>query len=296
MLQPLPDAPRQTVGPLQAGDACFDPRPEVAQLVIHLVALHHVLNLQALLFVEGYIFHAFGLLHVVFAGVTAVCGHFPGSTTRDLDLPLQQGHKAFAIGRVTFLDDGIKNQPATTACQVQLVPVLDVTAALDNDVGVLFEQTEDLLCGRHLFAFDHPSLRLVDYPFNQAPVVRYLRLPGDEGGPIHLPSVECEPGLVQVIETLASDFDQIPIPTDLLVFAPGILDLIGPLLGHPPVVTPSQSRLPSQFLRLFHQSHLSNNRIPQQSAVRRRVNRCLRDGAIDPYLASALDLLRLRIL
>ncbi len=91
------------------------------------------------------------------------------------------GESAFfrqRFGRVTLLDDSVENQSATSARQVQLVPVLDVTAALDNDVGVLLEQTEDLLGGRNLFAFDHPSLRLVDHSLDQSPVVLYLRFPG----------------------------------------------------------------------------------------------------------------------
>ncbi len=141
MRQSLPGTARQTVGPLQTGDARFDPCPKVAKLAINPVALRHLLDLQPLLFVEGYILYAFvsRLAHIVMAGIASVCGHLPGSAAVDLDLSFQQRDKAFAIGRVTLFDYGVENQSATTARQVQLVPILDVAAAFDNDVAVLFE-------------------------------------------------------------------------------------------------------------------------------------------------------------
>ncbi len=61
VIQALPGAAAEPVGPLEAGDVGLDPGPEVAQLAIHPTALHHVLDVQPALLVQGGILDTLGL-------------------------------------------------------------------------------------------------------------------------------------------------------------------------------------------------------------------------------------------
>ena len=67
---------------------------------------------------------------------------------------------------------------ATPACrQVELVAVFDVATALDDNIGVGFEQADQLLVGRHRLAGQHPSLALADDALDQRPIVAEPGLP-----------------------------------------------------------------------------------------------------------------------
>jgi hypothetical protein len=53
-----------------------------------------------------------------------------------VDVPFQHRQKTFCVCRIARLDHHIQNQPAATGTQIELVPVLDISTALDDDVGV----------------------------------------------------------------------------------------------------------------------------------------------------------------
>ena len=67
-------------------------------------------------------------------------------------MAIEHRQKAFGVGRVAGFDDDIEDQPALAGRQVELVTVLNLTTALDNDVGVRLEQADQLLAGRHRLA------------------------------------------------------------------------------------------------------------------------------------------------
>ena len=55
--------------------------------------------------------------------------------------------------------------------------VFDVTAAFDDDIGMGFEQADQLLAGRHRVTGQHPPLALWDDAFDQRPIVTDLGPP-----------------------------------------------------------------------------------------------------------------------
>lgn len=61
--------------------------------------------------------------------------------------------------------------------QIELMSVIDVAAALDDDVGMRFEQADKLLAGRHRFAGQHPPLGLGEDLRDQWLIVAKLGLP-----------------------------------------------------------------------------------------------------------------------
>ena len=63
-------------------------------------------------------------------------------------MAIEHRQEAFGVGGITRLDDDIEDQPALAGGQVKLVSVLNLTTALDDDVGVRLEQTDQLLASR----------------------------------------------------------------------------------------------------------------------------------------------------
>ena len=73
-------------------------------------------------------------------------------------MALEHRQEALGIGRIAGFDDDIEDQAARAGGQVELVAVLHVAAALDDDVGVRLEQADQLLAGRHRLAGEDPAL------------------------------------------------------------------------------------------------------------------------------------------
>ena len=89
--------------------------------------------------------------------------------------------QTFAVGRVACLDDEIQDQAASAGGQIELVTVIDIATALDDNVGMRLEEAYQLLIGGHRLAAQDPSLGLVDDPFNQRLVMADGGLPEFDG-------------------------------------------------------------------------------------------------------------------
>jgi hypothetical protein len=138
----------------EAGDAGLDPGAEVAQPAVHPRTFDHVGNGDAALLVERNIGDATGLsgAEISAAGVAAIGGGLPRWRARAGDVAIEHGQEALGIGGIAAFDNDIEDQAAFAGRQVELVAVLDLTTASDDDVSMRLKQTDQLLARRHRLA------------------------------------------------------------------------------------------------------------------------------------------------
>src|ERR1700729_1656539 len=79
-----------------------------------------------------------GLGDVGRAGIAAVARDLAWRLAVRRNVALQHGQKALGIGRIAGLDDDVEDQATATGRQIDLVTVLHLAAAFDDDVGVRF--------------------------------------------------------------------------------------------------------------------------------------------------------------
>lgn len=101
-------------------------------------------DVKATLLVESDIADAksLGLGEVGSTGIAAVAGDLARWLAVRGNLTLQHGQEPLGIGRIADFDDDVEDQATAPARQVDLVAILHVAAALDDDVGVRFEQAD----------------------------------------------------------------------------------------------------------------------------------------------------------
>ena len=101
-------------------------------------------------------------------------------------MALKHGQEPFAVGWIAGLDDQVEDQAAAAGRQVEFVTVLNLAAALDNDVGVRLEQADDLLVGGDRLAMKNATLGLRDDALDQRAIVAELGLPQRGGDRVRL--------------------------------------------------------------------------------------------------------------
>src|SRR4051794_12600622 len=131
---------------------------------------------EAALLVKGHVAHPARLraIQVLAAGKTAIRRRLTRRRAVRADVALQHRHEPVTVGRVAGLDHQIEDQAAPAGGQGELVTVLDVAAALDDDVGMALEQADQLVAGGHRLAAEHPPLALCDHPLDQGLIVADL--------------------------------------------------------------------------------------------------------------------------
>lgn len=148
----------------------------------------------------------------------------------------QHRQQAVAIGRVACFDHQIEDHAAPAGGQVEFVAVPGIAAAFDDDIGVRFEQADQLLAGRHRLAGQHPPLALSDDAFDQRPIVTHLDLPEcDERSACHGQSLG---RLRQRGQGRAGDCDQLAVELDPVGPTARELDLAGAVLGCAAMIAP----------------------------------------------------------
>src|SRR3954447_24242119 len=291
VVEPAPGAAGQAVRPLEAGDTGLDAGPEVAQLAIDPAAADHVFDAEAALLVKGHVAHPACLraIQVLAAGKTAVRRRLTRRRAVRADVALQHGPEPVTVGRVAGLDHQIEDQAAPAGGQVELVTVLDVAAALDDDVGMGLEQADQLIAGGHRFAAEHPPLALRDHPLDQWLIVADL-------GP---PESDCRlrrPGkprrsFAQIGQGRTGDLDQFTVERHPFRPSSRERDGLPPPLGRAAMIAPGAGDVAHPRLGLLQQADHHPYGIPQQAAVTRLVHQRCCDRAVEAHDAAVLDLL-----
>jgi len=96
-------------------------------------------------------------------------------------MALEHGREPVAVRRIARLDDKVEDQAASAGGQVEFAAILNVAGALDDDVGVRFEQADDLFVGGDGLAMKDATVGSRDDPFDQRTIVAELGLP-ERGG------------------------------------------------------------------------------------------------------------------
>ena len=121
------------------------------------------------------------LPEIMTAGETTVGGRLSRRPAIEADVAVKHGQEAFAVRRIAGLDHQVEDQAAAASGQVELVAVLNLTAAFDDDVGVRLEQADDLVVGGDRLALKNTTFGLRDDPLDQRTIVTELGVPDPAG-------------------------------------------------------------------------------------------------------------------
>jgi hypothetical protein len=76
-----------------------------------------------------------------------------------------------SVSRVATRYLTIENETGRSTGQTYFVTVLDISFAFDNDVGMIFEQRDDLFWSRYFFSVENPTFCLI-YDFSYSGQVK----------------------------------------------------------------------------------------------------------------------------
>jgi hypothetical protein len=195
VFETAPGAAGGAVGALEAGDRSLDAGAEAAQAAVDPRALDHVGNGDAALLVKGDVTDAAGLGgdEIGAAGIGPIGGGLPRRRAAAGDVAIEHRQEALGVGGIAGFDDDIEDQPAPAGRQIELVAVLNLTTALDDDVGVRLEQADQFLARRHRLAIEHAALGLGDEARDQRQIMVDLSTPALDGrlGALRQPGGDC---------------------------------------------------------------------------------------------------------
>ena len=137
-------------------------------------------------------------------------------------MALEHGKEALGICRIAGLDDEVEDQAAAAGGEIELVTVVHIAAALDDDVGMRLEQADQLLAGRDSLAGEDATLGLADEALDEGEVMVDLTAPshGFKGGA----DGQATGGMPERGQGGAGGCDQVSIELGLLFLAATVLD------------------------------------------------------------------------
>ena len=181
-------------------------------------------------------------------------------------MALKHGQEPFAVRRIAGLDHQVEDQAAPARGQVELVAVLNLAAAFDDDVGVRLEQADDLLVGGDRLAMKNATLGLRDDPLDQRTIVTELGLPQRDGDRVRrLPYLRR--GLIGIGQGRPGQRDQLRVMLDPLGSIAGIFDRPRPLLRRAPMIAPLKTA-PTKASAAFNKPHHHAGPHPREDCCR----------------------------
>lgn len=194
------------------------------------------------------------------SGEATVGGRLPRCLTIEGDVAQKHRQQAVAVGWVAFLDHQIEDHAAPAGGEVELVAVFGIAAAFDDDIGMLFEQADQLLAGGHRLAGQHPPLALSDDPFDQRPIMTNLDLPQGYGRCAGHGQTLAR--LLQIGQGRTGDCDQLAVELDPVGSTARELDFASPLLGCAAVIVPCHAGAANQDISSLQKAHHDPHGIP----------------------------------
>ena len=131
----------QTEAALEPGYPGFDSGTKLAELFVNILAAAHIGFFQAAFLGKAHVldFTFFGLGEIVLGSKTTVQSDLQWIAAVYLMLTIEHRFNQFAIGGVAFKDNTIQDQVGGPARQTDLMTVVCVSAILDDDVRMIFE-------------------------------------------------------------------------------------------------------------------------------------------------------------
>src|SRR5208283_2437772 len=279
--KPLPPGPGASVeaeGAFQSGDTSLDACPEVPEFLVHPVAFGHLQERYAASFREDGILDPFAFRKgkIVLRGEAAIGGHLPGHLAIPLSVLLKERFILVAVGRIAPYDETPEDHGGGAAGEENLVPVFRIPSPLNDDVGVVLEEGDDLLRGRDLLAVEHTPFSLID------------DLAEDTDGPVQpAGKLMARKGVCEIVTLIRGELgnggfgialyqsgvvEKVPVGLFPYIILPCVEDGHDPFFDDPQVVAELILRLGDKFLALGEPSGDDADAVRKKGGVGGMVN------------------------
>ena len=291
-----PTAAIKTEGALQSGDPRFNACTEVFELLVHPGTPGHVQYRQtALLGKHGVLYPmAFGKRQVVFGGKPAITGNLPGHAAEKTPVTLQHLRVQVAVGRIAALDPTVDNQVRSAPCEKYLVTILGFTAALDDDIRVVFKEGNHFLRCGNLLPLEDSALALVHHSSENAQSA--LEFPSQSlcFEDVHqigaLKGFEHGDGLQALTCYFARIVEQIPVSGFAALLLFGVEDGHQAFFDDPAMIAVTVVRLRVEHLPFQKPAGHDPDTVGQQGRIRGIMDISLNRGGIDSNFFTRFDL------